>query len=330
MMGVESVTTDPLVSIIMPAYNAEKYIAESIQSALAQTYKRWELLIVDDGSEDGTATIGRKFASADARIKYLRRPNGGQGKARNTGLEKATGELVAFLDADDLWVPEKLALQVTAIRETESDLVFSDGVVFDEHSEPPTTIPFRTIRGRFAGSEMFKLLLIENRLPILSVLVRRAALNAVNFFDEDRRYQNCEDYELWLKLAQYGAVFYGMDANLVRYRRHPNSMTASQINATAPMIAVLEKYRHVDSLSQLPVEKRLRGMYRTVVAAMIEENRINEARIYLNDLAAWDRLATTSLQKIFISLWPRRYNFLSYQLYRIEWRLRKVSRRTDG
>src|SRR5882757_4082321 len=102
----------PLVSVIMPAYNAEKYIAEAINSVKQQTYTAWELIVIDDGSTDNTAAIIKKYAGTDNRIMYTYQANGGQGKARNNGLKKATGEYVAFLDADDLWIPEKLNTQV--------------------------------------------------------------------------------------------------------------------------------------------------------------------------------------------------------------------------
>jgi teichuronic acid biosynthesis glycosyltransferase TuaG len=102
----------------MPAYNAEKYIAESIRSALDQTHTNWELVVVDDGSTDGTAEIVRGFRRADDRIKYIFQQNGRLGKARNTGLENSTGRLIAFLDSDDLWARGKLELQVKIMEET--------------------------------------------------------------------------------------------------------------------------------------------------------------------------------------------------------------------
>src|SRR5262249_61710555 len=99
-----------LVSIIMPAYNAGKYIADSIQSVLAQTYSDWELIVVDDGSTDNTATVVQQFVTRDSRIKYFFQENGRLGKARNTGIKNASGSLIAFLDSDDLWLETQLEL----------------------------------------------------------------------------------------------------------------------------------------------------------------------------------------------------------------------------
>src|SRR2546430_979121 len=119
-----------LVSVIMPAFNAERHIVESIQSVLSQTLPDWELVVVDDGSTDNTAEILRTFVSADARIKYVYQPNGRLGKARNTGFQHSSGGLIAFLDSDDLWLPEKLELQVTALAEHDADIVYTDGFIF--------------------------------------------------------------------------------------------------------------------------------------------------------------------------------------------------------
>src|SRR5690349_25117803 len=103
--------TEQLISVIMPAYNAEKFVAESISSVITQTYKNWELIIVDDGSTDNTKNIIEEFAKHDARIKYIYQENAKQGKARNTGIAMAKSGLVAFLDADDLWLPQMLESQ---------------------------------------------------------------------------------------------------------------------------------------------------------------------------------------------------------------------------
>src|SRR5215467_11570142 len=109
-----------LVSIIMPAYNAEKYIADSIRSVLAQTYTDWELIVVVDGSTDNTASLVQQFVTRDSRIKYFFQENGRLGKARNTGIKNASGSLIAFLDSDDLWLETKLELQLQEIGRASS------------------------------------------------------------------------------------------------------------------------------------------------------------------------------------------------------------------
>jgi len=124
-----------LVSVIMPAYNAEKYIAESIESVLAQTYEQWELLIIDDGSADRTKAIAESYAVRDERIQYIFQLNGKQGRARNKGIAAAHGEMIAFLDADDIWLPSKLEVQVAEMKEKGADLVFADTCSINEEGK---------------------------------------------------------------------------------------------------------------------------------------------------------------------------------------------------
>ena len=105
---------EPLVSVIMPAYNAEKYISESIDSVLAQSYQNWELLITDDRSSDNTQRIVEDYCINDKRIKlFINKENGGAGVARNNSIKEANGRFIAFLDSDDQWLPEKLNKQIT-------------------------------------------------------------------------------------------------------------------------------------------------------------------------------------------------------------------------
>src|SRR5205809_3501840 len=108
---------EALVSVIMPAYNAGKFITESIESVIAQTYAYWELLIVDDGSTDNTKNVIQNFSEKDKKIRYFFQANGKQGKARNMALSYASGNYIAFLDADDIWLPQKLEVQVKEIEE---------------------------------------------------------------------------------------------------------------------------------------------------------------------------------------------------------------------
>lgn len=235
---------EPLVSVIVPAFNAEKYIAESINSVLDQTYRHWELIVVNDGSSDRTAEITQAFAESDRRIKYVYQKNQGLAGARNTGIKNSSGELVAFLDADDLWESEKLCLQVQTMIETGADLVFTDGYIFTE-GEPPgklASYPSNLVGcGMMDGrTQMFKHLFTSNGIPVLSVMVRKELLEKVHSFRKG--YHGCEDYELWLRLARSGAVFYGMKEKLFRYRRHPNAMSFNRFNMIEKEFLVLSTH----------------------------------------------------------------------------------------
>ena len=316
---------DSLVSIIMPAYNAEKYIADSIRSVLAQTYSNWELIVVDDGSTDGTASIVQEFAARDTRVRYIFQENGRLGKARNTGIANAAGSLIAFLDSDDLWLPTKLQMQLQAMSENNADVVFSNSYVFTDENPGNETETLRSSAGRLCGPDFFDSLIRQNQIPVLTVLLKKTTLDTVGLFEEAKPYHGCEDVDLWLRLAKAGFVFYGMPDALARYRRHDNAMTAHASNVFKPMLLVI--CRHIDdsNLSELEKRKRITGLYRELIAALLDEGNISEAKQFVHELSSWNKHSiVTRLQKLLIRVWPQQYNFISREcLYRTEWHLQK-------
>ena len=304
----------------MPAYNAEKYIADSIRSVLAQTYSNWELIVVDDGSTDRTATIVQEFVDREPRIKYIFQENGRLGKARNTGIGNARGSLIAFLDSDDLWIATKLEAQTRAMAETNADVVYSKAwIVTDEDITAETKTTLSTV-GLFSGPDFFDSLVRQNQLPLLTVLLKESALARVGLFEEAKPYHGCEDYDLWLRLAKAGFVFYGMDAVLARYRRHDRAMNAIASNAFGPMLLIVRRHIDDSGLSELEKRKLLTGLYRALIAALIDEGKIADAKQFLSELYSWNKTSiVTRLQKFLINVWPRHYNFISREcLYRVE------------
>jgi teichuronic acid biosynthesis glycosyltransferase TuaG len=215
-----------LVSVIMPVYNSEKFIAESIVSVQAQTNKDWELIIVDDGSTDQTSAIAKQYAEKDLRIKYIYQENGKQGKARNNGIKNSCGEYIAFIDSDDLWVSNKLEKQIEALQKYEVDLIFSDGYIFMNNINNIQG-DLNSLRGFFTPEQGLHHLLIANRIPILSVLVKKEKILQAGTFEEVAIIQNIEDYHLWLKVLANGSTIYGLPEKLVYYRRHESQVTNS-------------------------------------------------------------------------------------------------------
>jgi glycosyltransferase involved in cell wall biosynthesis len=321
-----------LVSVIMPAYNAGRHVAESVRSVQAQTFGRWELIIVDDGSTDDTREVVQSLANTDARVRYVRRPNGGQAAARNTGLAEARGPLVAFLDADDLWLPGKLAAQLDVLEAKGVDLVYTDGYIFSDDGAASAEERFHIVPGETRGVEMFRTLFTSNRIGTLSVLVKRSALDAVGLFDEDRAYQNCEDYDLWMRLAKNGASFYGMTEKLMRYRRHAAATTHTASKLLTPMLAVILKHASDPTLDPALVKSRVRGLYRDLISSLVSEGRVGEARRRMREFYAWDGGApVTALQRLLLRTFPRGYNYISRELlYRAEWHARGLSGRPRG
>ena len=209
----------PKVSVIIPTYNRAKYIAETIDSVLKQTFSDFEIIVVNDGSTDNTEeTIKEQF---EDKVIYLYKPNGGPASARNMGISVAKGEYIAFLESDDLWFPEKLEIQTRFMdANPEIGLTGSRALMFKEsaigeledqallvHKDTPT----------------LKCLLQDNRLLLLTVMVRKTCLDDIAGFDEDKTMMGREDYELWLRIAvKYKIV--NLPRVLARYRSHRENL----------------------------------------------------------------------------------------------------------
>lgn len=215
----------PRVTVIMPAFNAAKYISESIASVQQQTMHDWELIVVDDGSTDNTAEIVSKHAVGDCRIRFYHQDNGKQGKARNLALSHAQADWVAFLDADDLWLPDKLSRQLEISKlHPEVDLIFTGGESFNKDLGEIEEVKLSRY-GLLDRDEIYAAILKGYSLPVLSVLVKRSWVKKVGGFGEDLPMQNAEDYQLWLKLADAGIKMYGLNERLFSYRIHSQQTT---------------------------------------------------------------------------------------------------------
>jgi len=224
--------TEPLISIIMPAYNAEIYIQQSIRSVLRQSYKNWELIIIDDGSTDNTYTMVKPLL-VDKRITYYFQQNGRQGKARNTGILKSKGNYIAFLDADDLWESEKLYIQMNVLRSDFTvDLVFCQGYTLTEKIKTNYNVCVKPLWKR---ENSLTDLVNGNQIPLLAVLVKRQCLINVGLFSEHDFVQNAEDYHLWLKLLIYGYKFKSTCHRLFSYRIHAAQVTFQNYNIEKPI-----------------------------------------------------------------------------------------------
>lgn len=225
------------ISIIMPAFNAQDFLEESIESVMAQTYANWELIIIDDGSTDKTRKIVEAFCEKDDRIQYIFQANGKQGKARNTGITNAKGNYIAFLDADDIWLPDKLEKQVNLLIKSGSDLVFSDISIIDENGNVTKTSNGVSDE-QFNGEKGIRSFLKSNKIPIVTVLARKEAIKKAGCFDESNQIQYGEDYFLWLRMLLKGFTFISTSKILAKYRKHPHQSIA---NTPSKSLQIIEK-----------------------------------------------------------------------------------------
>lgn len=229
---------NPLVSVITPVFNAEKYLVACVESILAQTYGTFELFLVDDASTDSSPEIMKSLAERDRRIKLLfLEQNGGAARARNKGLELANGVFIAFVDADDLWSPEKLNRQLISFSlRPELGIIGTNGRIIDSHGN----LQHRCIRaekircGRVSLADF-----ILQGLPLMtsSVVVRRECLEQHGFFKE--MYRLVEDYELWMRIVPSHEVEI-IDEELIFYRQHDSNSSANSFNVRYHKIQVFE------------------------------------------------------------------------------------------
>jgi teichuronic acid biosynthesis glycosyltransferase TuaG len=228
---------NPLVSIIMPTYNTEKYIRYSIESVISQTYLNWELIIIDDGSTDNTVIIVNEFIKKDSRIRYIYQNNAKQARARNNGIENAKGTILAFLDSDDLWLSTKLEKSILEFNTSMTDLLFTNSFITSDFLIDINNHNYKkmnVVSGYYSGNEALKLFIQGNRIPLLTVLVKKEKLKKIGGFNE--QFTPAEDYDLWLRLLKNGCKFLAIDDVLSIYRLQQNSSTANDRLATKAVL----------------------------------------------------------------------------------------------
>ena len=229
----------PLISIVVPAYNCAQYVEETFRCVQQQDLQEWEIIFVNDGSTDSTAEVLARLAAEDTRVKVIEQPNGRQGKARNNGISHAQGEWVAFLDADDLWPPNKLSFQLSKTIQARADVSYTDGYICLNNNMDLREHRFGVKDVRYQGTQAIKAFHEQNRVPTSSVLAKKKMLLEAGGFPEQLNVQNCEDYLFWVKLLLKDALFLGISEPLLYYRVHPDSSTSSEINALFPVIHAL-------------------------------------------------------------------------------------------
>lgn len=229
-----------LVSIIVPVYNVEKYICETIECVRKQTYDNWELLLVEDCSKDNTVAVILEYLDEvqDARVRLIRQEkNNGAARSRNRGLREAGGRYIAYLDADDLWVPEKLEKELAFMKEKQAAFAFTGYEFADEN-----------------GNGLGKVVRVPEILTYKEALKNTTIFTTTVMFDTEKIDKNflempiikSEDTALWWKVLRSGYVAYGLDENLVRYRRAGKSLSSNKLEA---MRRIWNLYRKAEGMS---------------------------------------------------------------------------------
>lgn len=223
-----------MISVVIPAYNAEKYISHTIDSVLVQTYTDYEIIVVDDCSKDKTYEIALSYADRYPNIRvYKNEQNSGVSHSRNFGVSVANGDYIAFLDSDDMWREDKLSKQVELLKQnpeaalcfTASSFIDDDGNELEYVLNVPEKIAFKT-------------LLKQNLISCSSVVVKKSYMQEIKM-QSDKMH---EDFAVWLKILQKEPYAYGINEPLLKYRRLNNSKSSNKIKAAKMSWMV---YRHI-------------------------------------------------------------------------------------
>jgi glycosyltransferase involved in cell wall biosynthesis len=280
------------VAVILPAFKSSRFLRDALNSIFSQSLPASEIIVVDDGSPEDEESVVAPFLD---RVLYVRKENGGPASARNLGVAMTRSPLIAFLDADDLWEPQKLRTQVAFLQEhPDALLVGADAWEFGEG------VPLRrwSRTGGRQGIPKLDLgsLVLGNGLPTLTVTVRRESFERVGGFNEDPRLIAVEDYDLWLRLAELGPLGY-LDEPLARYRRRGASLSGTkrflegvsraldlliQRNPERPELLSLTRHRRAGLLLDYARELQGQGSWRESFAVILKS-----LGLVPSDLKAW-------------------------------------------
>lgn len=272
-----------LVSVIVPTFNAGKFIRETIESVLNQTYTNFEILVVDDGSNDNTISILNKLKSKDKRIEYYVIEHSGRPAVpRNFGIEKSNGEFVAFLDADDIWVKDKLEKQISEFEKHPNYIfLYSMSVTFGDVNLFSPNYEVLPLLHKAVKTKN-DLLDIGNTITCSSVLVKKEALQKVSGFDEDIKLKAIEDYDLWIRLSELGN--FGFIPRIHVFYRIHGSQSSADWQTKQDRLKYLSEKRNLD----LPVYKYYRNKG---VVLLFVRNIVHYLNyLYIKFLASFDKI----------------------------------------
>ena len=266
-----------LVSIIIPAFNAAEYIGETLDSVFAQTFTDYEVIVINDGSPD-TEVLENELKRYPSKLRYLKQENKGAAAARNTGLRAATGELVAFLDADDTWLPAFLEKQLELLKRSEADFVYADALLTGNSLLAGRTfMQVQPSRGEVTPET---LLAVDVTVLTSTVLARKQPIIEVGLFNETLK--RGHDFELWLRLAKHGVRFaYQFDV-LAHHRIIESGLSGDTISQLKRTLSVLDVIGRREDLSASEKAALQFNRNRTLGELALEDGK---SRLIVGDFA---------------------------------------------
>lgn len=244
-VGKKVLPDAPQISVIIPAYNIAEYIAETLDSALAQTFKDFEIIVVNDGSPD-TDCLETVLLPYFEQIIYIKQANGGASAARNTAITAARGSILAFLDGDDVWCPEKLASQITFLEANAYEMVYCNALLFGEPLfEGKTFMQNAPSKGKVTPES-----LLRGQCNVLTsgTIVLKESVIKYGMFD--LKAVRVEDFELWFRLAKNGVKIGYQEKVMLKYRIRAGSLTGNSIEKAERGISALETVKERNNLTE--------------------------------------------------------------------------------
>lgn len=318
----------PLISIITPVYNVEKFLQQTIDSVLIQTYSNWELILVDDGSTDKSSEICQTYLKKDKRITYIHKENGGQASARNLGIKNAKGDYITFLDSDDFYCEDKLEHHLKDMKDHPADFYYGGGFMYFENRTENKIEQYDWRFGEFSGENFFKILYHSCSVNINSVLIKKTLFDTVGLFDESTILRGTEDWDLWLRIADNVNSVYGNPVPKVYYRIHDNGIHLQRANMLIGKWKIYEKHDLNKNIHPLTRKREYRYVFRELMNHLLAEERVNEIKPVFKTYLIKDPYSFVALkQNLLIHLLPiKMFMWVSNNIiYRIGYRIENLN-----
>ena len=238
----------PLISVVIPAYNAGQFLDETLESVLSQTYENWECIIVNDGSTDNTESIAQKWCEKDSRFRLTNKENGGLSSARNWGIKESKAEYIAFLDADDILTSDSLEVRINVLIEQNVDLVATKLQHFTDKLPKVSKNNARQDVLYYAKEGLTQLMAF-NKVTPSTVLCKKSVMDEVGGFTWHKK---AEDLHCWLKVLFAGYKIYRIDETLLLYRLVENSMSSTDRNCSKEVFEIIYSFK--DEILSLDID----------------------------------------------------------------------------
>ncbi|MBW4664429.1 MAG: glycosyltransferase [Chroococcus sp. CMT-3BRIN-NPC107] len=307
----------PIISVVIPVYNGAKTIKETVESVLQQTYQNFEIIVINDGSQDETLAVINNIQNQ--KIKLFSYSNAGLSASRNRGFARACGEFITFLDADDLWTKDKLEAQLEALQQNpQAAVAYSWTDHIDEDGKFLRPASYTSCNGN-----VYERILVGNFLACGSnTLIRTQALKQVGGFDESLN--SAEDWDMWLRLAPY-YEFVVVPRPQVLYRISPYSMSVNIFKMEAASLQVIERaYNQAPESLQYLKQESLGFLYKFLMSKALQDNvkkqrGLKAAKVFVNYLKQDLSLFKSSRLKISLLSKVITANFLPFYQTQVKW-----------